>query len=104
MSFIQPTYKERFEPELTALLNLVLFKLSVYDSGASYGSQLQNLKFRNEWMHKGSRKMTIQKRKGTRLYAHSLLPSGIDCSRCSVNTNTKDSLWHIYGWWTVCLV
>lgn len=49
----QPTFKERFEPELLALLNLVLFKFSVYDSNATYGAQLQNLKYRNEWKHRG---------------------------------------------------
>ncbi|ORY91022.1 Pex12 amino terminal region-domain-containing protein [Syncephalastrum racemosum] len=51
LSLFQPTIRERFEPELLALLNFVLFKFSVYDSGATYGAQLQNLKYRNEWMH-----------------------------------------------------
>lgn len=35
------------------MLNLVLFKFSVYDSNATYGAQLQNLKYRNEWKHRG---------------------------------------------------
>lgn len=56
LSLFQPTIRERFEPELLALLNLVLFKFSVYDSGATYGAQLQNLKYRNEWKHRGARK------------------------------------------------
>ncbi|CEP09727.1 hypothetical protein [Parasitella parasitica] len=50
----KPTIKESLEPELLALLNLVLFKLSIYDSSASYGAQLQNLKYRNEWQHGGA--------------------------------------------------
>lgn len=53
LSLFKPTMKERFEPELLALLNLMLFKLSVYESSTTYGAQLQNLKYRNEKMHKG---------------------------------------------------
>ncbi|KAG0164202.1 peroxisome assembly protein (Peroxin-2) [Apophysomyces sp. BC1034] len=53
-SLFKPTLKESFEPELLALLNLVLFKLSIYDSSATYGGQLQNLKYRNEWKHGGA--------------------------------------------------
>ncbi|ORX52040.1 hypothetical protein DM01DRAFT_1289303 [Hesseltinella vesiculosa] len=53
LSMFKPTIKEAFEPELLGLLNLVLFKLSIYDSSASYGAQLQNLKYRNEWKHRG---------------------------------------------------
>ncbi len=55
--------KERFEPELLALLNLTLFKLSIYNSSTTYGAQLQNLKYRNERMHKGSCKCTWRKKK-----------------------------------------
>ncbi|KAI8057441.1 Pex12 amino terminal region-domain-containing protein [Thamnidium elegans] len=54
LSLFKPTIKENYEPELIGLLNLVLFKLSVYDSSATYGSQLQNLKYRNEWKHGGA--------------------------------------------------
>ncbi|KAI9248640.1 Pex12 amino terminal region-domain-containing protein [Sporodiniella umbellata] len=53
LSLFKPTIKERFEPELIALLNLTLFKLSVYDLSTTYGAQLQNLKYRNERMHRG---------------------------------------------------
>ncbi|EIE78571.1 hypothetical protein RO3G_03275 [Rhizopus delemar RA 99-880] len=53
-SLFKPAMKERFEPELLALLNLTLFKLSIYNSSTTYGAQLQNLKYRNERMHKGS--------------------------------------------------
>ncbi|CAO3641615.1 unnamed protein product [Mucor hiemalis] len=53
-SSLKPTIKENYEPELLGLLNLILFKLSVYDSSATYGSQLQNLKYRNEWKHGGA--------------------------------------------------
>ncbi|KAI7850591.1 Pex12 amino terminal region-domain-containing protein [Circinella umbellata] len=54
LSLFKPNFKEQFEPELLAVLNLCLFKLSVYDSSATYGSQLQNLKYRNEWKHGGA--------------------------------------------------
>ncbi|ORZ10518.1 Pex12 amino terminal region-domain-containing protein [Absidia repens] len=53
LSLFKPTIKENFEPEMLGILNLVLFKLSIYDSSATYGSQLQNLKYRNEWKHGG---------------------------------------------------
>ncbi|KAF7727159.1 peroxisome assembly protein (Peroxin-2) [Apophysomyces ossiformis] len=53
-SLFKPNFKESFEPELLAILNLVLFKLSIYDSSATYGAQLQNLKYRNEWKHGGT--------------------------------------------------
>ncbi|KAL7321101.1 peroxisome assembly protein (Peroxin-2) [Mucor circinelloides] len=54
LSLFKPTIKENLEPELLAILNLVLFKLSIYDSSATYGAQLQNLKYRNEWKHSGA--------------------------------------------------
>ncbi|KAI9480439.1 MAG: Pex12 amino terminal region-domain-containing protein [Benjaminiella poitrasii] len=54
LSLFKPVIKEKFEPELLGLLNLVLFKLSIYDSSATYGAQLQNLKYRNEWQHGGA--------------------------------------------------
>ncbi|CAO3653654.1 unnamed protein product [Cunninghamella echinulata] len=53
LSLFKPTIKESFEPEMLAILNFILFKLSVYDSSATYGAQLQNLKYRNEWEHGG---------------------------------------------------
>ncbi|KAF9164302.1 peroxisome assembly protein (Peroxin-2) [Actinomortierella ambigua] len=53
-----PTIKERVKPELTLLLNLVMYKFSVYDMGATYGSQLQNLVYRNERKHKGGLQST----------------------------------------------
>ncbi|KAI9315692.1 Pex12 amino terminal region-domain-containing protein [Dichotomocladium elegans] len=54
LSLVKPALKERFEPELLAVLNFVLFKFSVYDTGATYGAGLQNLKYRNEWKHGGA--------------------------------------------------
>lgn len=42
------------------ILNLVLFKLSIYDSSATYGAQLQNLKYRNEWKHGGACKLVVK--------------------------------------------
>ncbi|CAO3649572.1 unnamed protein product [Cunninghamella blakesleeana] len=53
LSLFKPTMRENFEPEMLAILNFILFKLSIYDSSASYGAQLQNLKYRNEWEHSG---------------------------------------------------
>ncbi|KAI9000955.1 peroxisomal biogenesis factor 2 [Trametes punicea] len=39
------TLKARWEPELTLLIHLVLYKFSVWDQGASYGAKLQGLKY-----------------------------------------------------------
>ncbi|KAN0063107.1 peroxisome assembly protein (Peroxin-2) [Thecaphora frezii] len=53
LGMIRSTLPADLEPELLLFLKLVLFKFSIYDRGASYGSMLQNLKYRNEWAHKG---------------------------------------------------
>ncbi|KDE05695.1 hypothetical protein MVLG_03929 [Microbotryum lychnidis-dioicae p1A1 Lamole] len=37
-----------WEPELMALLRIAVLKMSIYDRGITYGSGLQNLKYRNE--------------------------------------------------------
>lgn len=36
---------------MTALLRLAVLKMSLYERGATYGSGLQNLKYRNERKH-----------------------------------------------------
>lgn len=36
---------------MVALLRIAVLKMSLYDRGATYGSNLQNLKYRNEWKH-----------------------------------------------------
>lgn len=41
----QSALKARFEPELALLIQLTLYKFSVWDSGASYGARLQGLKY-----------------------------------------------------------
>ncbi|RUP19747.1 Pex12 amino terminal region-domain-containing protein [Jimgerdemannia flammicorona] len=53
LSFFRPTFKETFEPEFVIILQLILYRLSIYESGASYGKQLQNLNYRNERGHRG---------------------------------------------------
>ncbi|KAG0233323.1 peroxisome assembly protein (Peroxin-2) [Actinomortierella wolfii] len=58
LRIMKPTFKEKFKPELTLLLNLIMYKFSVYDMGATYGSQLQNLVYRNERKHKGGLQST----------------------------------------------
>lgn len=52
---IKSTLPADWEPELLALLRLVLYKFSIVDRGASYGAMLQNLRYRNERAHKGGR-------------------------------------------------
>ena len=41
----QSALKARFEPELALLIQLTLYKFSVWDAGASYGAKLQGLKY-----------------------------------------------------------
>ncbi|RKO91572.1 Pex12 amino terminal region-domain-containing protein, partial [Blyttiomyces helicus] len=54
-ALFSPTVKERFEPEFTAILQYVMYHFSIYATGASYGLQLQNLRYRNESRHGGKR-------------------------------------------------
>ncbi|KAF8929973.1 Vacuolar protein sorting-associated protein 41 [Haplosporangium bisporale] len=57
-ALFKPTFKDKFKPELTLALNLIMYKFSVYDMGATYGSQLQNLVYRNERKHSGGLQST----------------------------------------------
>lgn len=41
----QASFKGRFEPELTLLIHTVLYKLSVWNKGATYGAKLQDLRY-----------------------------------------------------------
>jgi peroxin-2 len=40
---------------MMALLRIAVLKMSLFDRGATYGSGLQNLKYRNEWKHQDAR-------------------------------------------------
>lgn len=42
---VQSTLKSRFEPELSLFIQLMLYRLSVWATGASYGAKLQDLKY-----------------------------------------------------------
>ncbi|PCH41235.1 hypothetical protein WOLCODRAFT_118481 [Wolfiporia cocos MD-104 SS10] len=44
-SLVNSAWKARFEPELVLFIQLVLYKLSVWNDGASYGARLQGLKY-----------------------------------------------------------
>lgn len=52
---IKSTLPTDAEPELLLLFRLALFKLSIVDRGATYGAMLQNLRYRNEWLHRKGR-------------------------------------------------
>ncbi|SNX81638.1 related to peroxisome assembly protein car1 [Melanopsichium pennsylvanicum] len=64
---IRSTLASDLEPELLLLLKLALFKFSIVDRGASYGSMLQNLKYRNEWAHRGALQSTARDQPLSRL-------------------------------------
>ncbi|TKY90553.1 hypothetical protein EX895_000551 [Sporisorium graminicola] len=64
---IRSTLSSDLEPELLLLLKLALFKFSIVDRGASYGSMLQNLRYRNEWAHRGALQSTARDQPLSRL-------------------------------------
>ncbi|KAI0268378.1 Pex12 amino terminal region-domain-containing protein [Gloeopeniophorella convolvens] len=45
LGLINSSLKSRFEPELSLFIQLTLYKLSVWATGASYGAKLQDLKY-----------------------------------------------------------
>ncbi|EMD40682.1 hypothetical protein CERSUDRAFT_103060 [Gelatoporia subvermispora B] len=45
LSYVNPSFKARFEPELNLFTRLTLYKLSVWNTGASYGAKLQGLRY-----------------------------------------------------------
>ncbi|EIW61839.1 peroxisomal biogenesis factor 2 [Trametes versicolor FP-101664 SS1] len=45
LSLVNSAWKAQFEPELGLLIQLVLYKFSVWDQGSSYGAKLQGLKY-----------------------------------------------------------
>ncbi|TFK75775.1 hypothetical protein BDN72DRAFT_809381 [Pluteus cervinus] len=45
LSLINTAIRARFEPELSLLIQLTLYKLSVWNTGASYGAKLQDLRY-----------------------------------------------------------
>jgi len=51
--FFSPSSVHFYEPELKLLLRLALFRAAIWPWHTSYGMRLQNLSYRNEWMHSG---------------------------------------------------
>jgi len=47
-SLFKPSLTDRFSPELDALLHFIMFRLSLYAVGSTYGQSLQNLTYRDE--------------------------------------------------------
>ena len=52
---MQVALRSRFEPELSLFIQLTLYRLSVWATGASYGAKLQDLKYTVPSMSDGSR-------------------------------------------------
>eukprot|EP01133_Synstelium_polycarpum_P009744 gene9744-11379_t len=46
--FFRPTFIQTFQPEINLILKSVIYKLSIFNLGNTYGNQIQNLTFRNE--------------------------------------------------------
>lgn len=58
LSLFKSNLREKFEPELIALLDLVMFRYSIFENSATYGAMLQNLRYRNEARHSGGLQST----------------------------------------------
>ncbi|KYR01049.1 RING zinc finger-containing protein [Tieghemostelium lacteum] len=46
--FFKPNFISNFQPEINLILKSLIFKLSIFNLGTTYGNQLQNLTYRNE--------------------------------------------------------
>lgn len=46
LTWLKPSLRSRFEPELSLIIQLTLYKLSVWNLGATYGAKLQDLKYK----------------------------------------------------------
>ncbi|TFK55904.1 hypothetical protein OE88DRAFT_1621723 [Heliocybe sulcata] len=51
LALFNSSLKARFEPELALIIELTLYKLSIWSDGASYGAKLQNLRYRVPFTH-----------------------------------------------------
>ncbi|RIA95785.1 Pex12 amino terminal region-domain-containing protein [Glomus cerebriforme] len=73
-----PKIKQIFEPELLCILQF-MYRLTVYESGASYGAQLQNLKYRNEKQHLGGLQSTAKDSPLTKFQKFAYIASTVGC-------------------------
>jgi len=46
-TFMKPEWVDKYQPELHALLQFLIYKYSIFTLGTTYGNLVQNLKFRN---------------------------------------------------------
>ncbi|RKP34877.1 Pex12 amino terminal region-domain-containing protein, partial [Dimargaris cristalligena] len=52
LRYFKSTLKDKIEPEITAVFHLIVYGLTVGGTkGATYGAQLQNLRYRDEFSH-----------------------------------------------------
>ncbi|GAA5997243.1 pex2/pex10/pex12 family protein [Rhodotorula paludigena] len=72
---VRPAGTRSWEPEFLAVLRLAVLRLSLWDSGATYGSTLQNLRYRNEAKHAHGLQSTARDSTLTRVqkFAYTLL-------------------------------
>ncbi|KIM90935.1 hypothetical protein PILCRDRAFT_811429 [Piloderma croceum F 1598] len=54
LALVNSSFKTQFDPELTLLIQLTLYKLSIWNIGASYGAKLQDLRYVVPSSHKYS--------------------------------------------------
>jgi peroxin-2 len=47
-TFAKPDFVEKYQPELNAVMQFLIYRYSIFTLGTTYGNLLQNLKFRNE--------------------------------------------------------
>ena len=84
-----------WEAELMLLLRVVILRMSVFESGATYGATLQNLKYRNEFAHtKGRAFFHYFSAQGRKLM---VCDSAIDSGRLEVDAVAVESVYSPHG-------
>ncbi|KDQ20505.1 hypothetical protein BOTBODRAFT_100564 [Botryobasidium botryosum FD-172 SS1] len=73
LGLIQYHYRTQFEPEMTLIVRLVLYKLSIWDQGASYGAKLQDLRYRSSRVRRIGTAMAPSGIPRVTLYMHAFL-------------------------------
>jgi peroxin-2 len=48
LALLNPQIKDKYEIEITSLLQFIMYRLSIYVNGATYGTSMQNLHYQNE--------------------------------------------------------
>ncbi|EGG20214.1 RING zinc finger-containing protein [Cavenderia fasciculata] len=93
-SFFKPTFIQTFQPEINLILKAAIFKLSIFNLGNTYGNQLQNLTYRNEFAFDRSKgsdtltKLTLRQK-----WASGLINIGGEWAWARINRISINEAW-----------